>query len=277
MSMVVLFFSIHARAYAQGRTASEIDFLAERILETIPDIPSTRETFGRGTERFGHAREHAAAIFNAADQYASEWNAIATSNGWEVFDARRDLPALISAIAYSESRFRNVVRLDGDRVSRELEYETRTAGSRRYRRVVISDIGVMQVRAPSRNAEACGVISVPDTERLLNDMQFNYTVGTCVLTHMMRRTAESYREGSDRRRLRSGMRPPTVLRFFGAYGPREGTLDALRAQELMAIERYNWGGMDFYMEGHHASYSMRILGMLERYAPEFTTEEVPGG
>ena len=275
--MVVCLFATTATVRAQDSAADDANFLAQRILSAVPDIPNTRPTFGTGSDRMSHALEHAQAIISAASAEAPRWDALAASVGWSVFNAERDLPGLITAIAYNESMFRNVVRLnDGSRVY-ELAYETRHSDGRRFRRIVTSDIGIMQVRAPSRTAAACGVESSSDTERLLSDVAFNYRVGACVLTNVMISAATSYHEDSSRRRLRSGMRPTSMLTFFGVYGPRRDTLEAARATELIAIERYNWGGNDLYLRGSHATYALRILRTMERFVPPFSEAELSGG
>lgn len=261
-------------AKAQARTSDEINFLAERILEHVPDIPSTRGVFGTRGERIVHAREHAAAIMRAADLQASRWESFSIAGHWSVFNPRRDLPALIASIAYRESMFNNVVRLDDGTRVYELPFEYRTDGSRRLRRIATSDIGIMQVRAPSRNAAVCGVSGPEETARLLADIQFNYEVGACVLTNVVGRVVSDYADPRDRM-LRTGLRPTVVLRFFGAYGPREGTLAATRAQELILIERYNWGSLDLHMHETHGFYAYRVLRIMEEFAPPF--DELTGG
>jgi hypothetical protein len=270
---IVLYSAQAASVHAQGRSAEEVDFLAQRILAQIPDIPNT--AFGRGSERLPRARVHAAAILQAADSQASRWDDFARRSGWTTFDAHRDLPALIGAIALRESAFKSVIRLnDGSHVY-QLPVISQREGSRLVHRTPVSDIGVMQVRAPSRTASVCGVTGRDQANRLLTDMVFSYAVGACVLTNHVERYVDTYAD-SHNHHLRSGQRSPSDLQFFGVIGARSGTFVATRARELLVIERYNWGGNDLYLHPTHGGYARRVLSTMEQFSQPFE-QEIPGG
>jgi hypothetical protein len=241
------------------------DVLTQRILDRIPDIAHTEPALGRGDARPARAREHASSIIHAAQAHAAVWRDFAVRARWEHFQVETDLPALIAAMTMRESAFQSVVRLDDNRVLHEMPLireaiPARIAGgpSRYRRRVPIADMGVMQVRAPSGPARACGVVARGDTQRLLEDLDFSYQVGTCILTNRLDAFIDAYSD-SRMQRFRAGQRPRSDLNFYGVAGPRRGTVDAMRARELVVIERYNWGGRDLYMHPVAAGYARRVL------------------
>jgi len=259
--------------------------LADRILTRIPDIPSTRYVLGRRAQRPERAVEQARAIITAADAHAAQWDTFATRGGWTHWNTQRDLPALIAAMALRETYMQPIVRMDGGARVRELPTTTEVvnvrvmqaqiARRRARRRVVRSDMGVMQVRAPSGPARACGVRTTEDHRRLATDLAYGYLVGTCVMTNHIDHFVELYRD-PQYQRLRHHQRPNHVLRFYGVWGDRRDTEEALLARELLVLERYNWGGRNMYLHPRAAGYAQRVIREFEffRAAPEAV--QIPG-
>jgi len=240
------------------------DSLAQAILARIPDISSSARGLGRGEQRPLRAHEHAEGILAAAQAHSARWETFAARGHWDHFVVARDLPLLIAALTYRESSFQPVIRLDGGSRVYELPVISEIVGGHIRRRTATGDMGYMQVRAPSRSVHDCGVLSRTDGARLLSDPAFSYMVGTCVLTNHIERYIEEYTDPQVVR-LRGGQRPPTELRFFGISGPRRGTDVAMRARELIVIERYNWGNGQHYLHPVASGYARRIITELERF------------
>jgi hypothetical protein len=227
-------------------------YLVSRILEKVPDAPYTREALGNTEERESRASNHAVAIVNAADRYKEEWMDFVEKAGWKWFDPQHDLPALIAAVAFHESSFRSVVRLDDNTITKKIPKKGR------------ADMGVLQVRAPSEIATNCGVETRADTQRLIDDLDFAYMVGTCILTKRVSAYLNKYRSPAFTR-LHRTERSDYDLLFFGVAGKRKGTEAALRARELLVIERYNWGDSDLYLHTLHGGYARRIITLFEYF------------
>lgn len=262
-----------------------LQHLAARILTRIPDIPSTRYVLGRRAQRPEGAVRQANAILTAADAYEAQWDTFATRGGWVYWDSHRDLPALIAAMALRETYMQPIVRMDGGERVRELPVTSGVINvqamqqrrrTRQAHRVIRSDMGVMQVRAPSAPARACGVRTTADHRRLATDLAYGYLVGTCVLTNHIDRFVELYKEPAYQR-LHPNRRPNHVLRFYGVWGDRQNTEEALLARELLVLERYNWGGRDMYLHPRAAGYAQRVIREFEffRASPE-GLEDLPG-
>jgi len=245
----IIFFSsiIPVRADAPDM---RILYLVSKILEKLPDAPYTRQALGHTEERESRASAHAVAIVAAADHYEAEWLEFAKKARWVYFDPARDLPALIAAVAYHESSFRSVVRLDDNSLTTKAPLKGR------------ADMGVLQVRAPSTLAKNCGVIEKADVKRLVEDLDFAYMTGTCILTRMVGSYLPMYTSAMYTRMHRTE-RPDYDLYFFGLRGRRKDTFEALRARELLVIERYNWGNNDLYLHPTHAGYARRVLKSFE--------------
>lgn len=214
-----------------------VDYLAEKILEKVPDAPYARDALGTTEERETRAREHAAAIVMVADELIDEWVVLAKDAGWTEFQPLDDLPALIAAIAFHESSFRSVARLDDETIVKVAPRKGR------------ADMGVLQVRAPSKPAEACGVQGRKDTQKLVDDLAFAYRVGACILTQRIAAYVPLYR-------TRAFLRPHRAQRL-----PSEYLFYAKNrlARELVVVERYNWGGSNLYLHPVHGSYARRIV------------------
>jgi len=233
--------------------------LQKRLLEKIPDIKHTRPALGRTEERPARALEHAQAIVAASNKYASQWTSFSTTGGWEAVDPHTDLPALIAAITYRESAFQSVIRLDDNSKLRSIPAKVAAGqATQRY------DSGVMQVRVPSRPAKRCGVVNRKDISRLMTDLPFAYAVGTCVLTNRLTHYVPKYAD-QKARQLHWGKRPTRELRYFGVIGPRKDTPEVARLQELIVIERYNWGGLDLYNSKRSAGYARKVLTLYEYF------------
>lgn len=281
LSILCTISTVSTQAQTQTTLDPRVQRLADRILERIPDIPVTRFSLGRRHERPGRALIQAQAIVTAADTQASRWDAFAQRGNWEQWDSRRDLPALLAALALRESYMQPIVRLDsGERVRRAplrtaetpttvtvTAVRRRMASPRRrvVRTVVRGDMGIMQVRAPSGPARECGVITRADHQRLATDVAFGYLVGACVLTNHIDRFVDLYRDNSYRQ-LRVGQRPNVELRFYGAWGERRGTPAARLARELLVLERYNWGGRNLYTHPRGAGYARRVIREFEFFS-----------
>lgn len=230
--------------------------LRDRILDRVPDIPAASRGLGRGDARSHYATQHAAAIVAAADTYAEQWDSFAEEGNWEHFDARQDLPALLAAIAYRESAFQPVIRLDNnervysvrDMVGSIPASVARGEGPSRRPRSTRGDMGFMQVRVPGAHARACGATR-RNMAQLLEDHIFSYRVGACILTRSLTSRIESYANPANRR-MRFGQRPNYILRFFNEHPDLKG---------LSVIERYNWGNSDLYQHRTGAGYAQRVL------------------
>jgi hypothetical protein len=59
------------------------------------------------------------------------------------------------------------------------------------------------------------------------------------------------------------------------WGRRQDTEEALRARELLLLERYNWGGGNHYMHPRHAGYARRVIREFEFFRTVPTPED-PG-
>lgn len=247
---------------ALGARDSRVSNLQQKILEKIPDIKHTRPALGRTEERPQRALEHAQAIVAAADKYAPQWRRFAKEAKWKAVVPRQDLPALIAAITFRESAFQSVVRMDNNTKRHTIPAEL--ASSRTSIVRIRIDAGVMQVRVPSAPGKRCGVVTHKDIKRLIKDLVFAYDVGTCVLTNRLSYYVPKY---SDRRarKLSWGQRPARELKYFGIIGPRKDTPDVARLQELLVIERYNWGGANLYKKAPGASYARRVLTLFEYF------------
>lgn len=217
---------------ASAQTDTRVRHLRDRILTRVPDVPVASRGLGRGNQRYAHATNHAQAIVAAADSVAETWE------GFDIdgFDVRKDLPALLAAIAYRESSFQPVIRLNDN---------TRIYAARELRRQS-GDVGFMQVRIPGAVARACGA-NRRDTHRLLTDHAFNYQIGACILTRSLARYIEQYERN---RREYARLRPARVRRFYREHPELE---------PLAVIERYNWGHRDLYESNVAGAYSKRIL------------------
>lgn len=266
-SLLVLFVVPTAEAqHADPR----VQHLAERILARVPDIPVTRFALGRRTERPARALAQARAIIAASDAHEVRWDDFARRGGWTHWNSHRDLPALIAAMALRESYMQPIVRLDGGARVRELPVSTepidvqemQRTRRRTPARIVRADMGVMQVRAPSGPASACGVRTREEHSRLATDLAFGYLVGTCVMTNRVDHFVDLYTQ-SEYRRLRVNARPNTELQFYGFWGPRRNTPEAMLARELLVLERYNWGGSDLYLHRTGAGYARRVIREFE--------------
>jgi len=267
---LIILFIFFIPTQGVGAQSLTPETLALRMLAKIPDIPATRHAFGRGDEeRELRASQHASAIFLAARTYKTQWEDIAHRGEWESFNANTDLAPLLAAIAYNESRFMPVIRRDDNTRGYSLppNARVRVLPRRRRRSPPISfraDIGVMQVRAPSGAARRCGVSTYTDVYNLLHNLEFSYNVGACVLTSSVANHVEGYKNRNTRR-LAYGQRPPGELTFFGLWGARRNTARAALAQELLVIERYNWGNAHLYQHPRGAGYSRRILRVFEQF------------
>jgi hypothetical protein len=252
ITMLVVLFALFFNSATHAQAPDyRVLHLTSRILDKLPDAPYTRGALGDTDERELRAIEHAIAIVSAADQYREEWEDFVEIGGWTEFSPERDLPALIAALAFRESSFRSVVRLDDNTVLSNLP-----------KGVTRADFGVMQVRAPSRPAKTCGVGESSDLHRLLNDIEYAYLVGACILTQRVAGYIQMYRSAAFTR-LHVKERSNADLAFFGVMGPRKGTPAAKLARELMVVERYNWGGSDLYLSATHGSYARYLIHEFE--------------
>lgn len=218
MRVVLILFGVLLIASAvSGQSLDAL--LAQRMLDRVPDIPRTANTFGRGDARPAMALEHVRAINLAENKYSAEW----AKYGW----LRNDVKYLLAAIAYNESRFSSAFVLS-------------PSG--------LADHGPMQVRGPSRLAARCGLKTQRDRDTSLTDLRLAYSAGACVLlTHLK---SYSHRYASSRwHRLRPGQRPSVDLRYF------QENPDAVK---FLAIERYNWGDSDLYLHPIASGYARRI-------------------
>ncbi len=253
LTLIIFFSATTANADTPD---ARVLHLASKILEKIPDARYTRLALGTTEERQVRATEHATAIVTAADLYTKEWDEFARQGNWHNFNAQRDLPALIAAVAMQESAFRSVIRLDGNKLT------TKVRGSAK------ADVGVLQVRAPSPMAKNCGVVGKKDVQRLVDDVMFAYQVGTCVLTRRVGLYVMKY-EASGYHRFRRYERADADGLFYGFVGPRKGTEESKLARDLVVIERYNWGTQDLYLHPLHGGYARRVIREFEffRMAP----------
>ena len=263
VAIALILISIASSTIAQDASGTPIQKLAQRILERLPDRRYTAHALGRGDDRKWRAFRHAEAAYAAADAYKKEWLEIAQQNEWEFFDPERDLAPLITAVAYRESSLREIVRLDGGEVITHVPIDIKT------RTVQRADMGIMQVRAPSRPASACGVKTAKDMANLLLDINFSYHVGTCILTKRIQHYAPTYRS-SKMRRLKERNR--SDLLFYGVFGPRQNSIAAKRARELLVLERYNWGGADLYDVEPNNSYARRVIREFEFFREGLSDE-----
>lgn len=256
ISLLLLVAAYPVKAQKQTRETQ----LAAKILERVPDLPSTRKALGRGEERPARALRHAKAIVAAADMHRSQWTKFKQQGEWEHFSPRRDLPALIAAITLRESWFTPVIRIDGGgHVTGSGSIPARIA---KGGRPPAADRGVMQVRAPSRPARQCGVTNNEELRWLVTNLEFSYKVGTCILTKSLKKYVPEYSDHSVRK-LAAGHRPAHELKFFGLWGPRKNTDQAALAKELVVIERYNWGNRDLYDHPTASGYARRVLTEFE--------------
>lgn len=241
--VLALLSPLHVYAQSQDPRVTR---LRDRILERIPDVPSARRGLGRGSARSSYATRHAAAIVRASDMYESEWVSFVERGNWQSFTPHTDLPNLIAAIAYKESAFQPVVRLDNN--TRVFSVRDMSP-NRRARRRARGDMGFMQVRVPGAVARQCGAVRA-DMQRLLEDYNFNYQIGTCILTKSLAAYVERYTQRSYRR-MGHNQRPRHVRSFFVRDNPD--------LQDLVVIERYNWGGRDLYDHRVASGYARRVL------------------
>lgn len=248
--IVTIFFSMISHAQVPDY---RVLHLVSKILEKLPDAGYTRVALGDTDEREKRAEEHALAIVAASDQYKDKWQQFAKDGKWRGFNAERDLPALIAAMAMHESSFRSVIRLDDNTI-------LTTPRSRMPR----ADCGVLQVRAPSAPAANCGVKTKEDVHRLVNDLEFAYTTGTCVLTNRIAHYVVKYTSPAFKRFNRLE-RPDLDGPFYGFVGSRRNTAESRLARDLIVIERYNWGSSDLYLHPLHGGYARRILRMFEYF------------
>ena len=226
--------------------------LTAKILEKMPDSRWTRDALGATDERHARATEHAESIIKASDQFAEEWEDFAENAGWTAFEPKRDLPALLSAVAYHESSFRSVVRLDDNTIVKTPPRSGR------------ADMGVLQVRAPSVIATNCGVRNKADVKRLVDDLPFAYMTGACILTKRVAAYVNRYRSPAFTRFHRTE-RADYDLAFYGV-GIRRAPTYANHykiARELVVVERYNWGDKDLYLHTLHGGYARRVITLFE--------------
>lgn len=223
---ILISTTIHAQ-----REDPRVISLRDRILERIPDVPAAARGLGRGNDRPLKAHLHAAAIVRASDIYADEWRKFSRDGKWSGFSVSNDLPALIAAIAYKESSFQPVIRLDDNS-------RVYTMAEARYR----GDMGYMQVRIPGSMSRACG-ITRENRHQIIDDHNLNYEVGVCILTNSMRNYIS---EGTPS----MAGRPNYVRRFFD---------ENPELRDLVIIEKYNWGGRDLRNHPSAGGYSVRIL------------------
>lgn len=257
-----LFLSATMSSEAQEAEDSRVSNLQRKILAKIPDIKHTRPALGRTEERPQRALEHARAIVAAADKHAPKWEHFGQKAGWTAVDPRNDLPALIAAITFKESAFQPVVRLDDN--SKMYKIPAKIAAGRAAGKTMRVDAGVMQVRVPSAPGRKCGVANRKDIRRLVQDLSFAYEVGTCVLTNRLTHYVPKYTD-QKQRKLRWGQRPARDLQYFGIIGKRKGTPEILKLQELLVIERYNWGGANLHNKSPGAGYARRVLTLFEYF------------
>lgn len=224
--------------------------LKAKILEKMPDSRWTRDALGATVEREARATEHAESIIKAADRYIEEWEVFAADAGWTEFEPKRDLPALVSAVAYSESSFRSVIRLDDDTLVKKAPKSGR------------ADMGVLQVRAPSTTASNCGVKNKADVQRLVDDLPFAYMTGTCILTRRVASYINRYKSQAFTRFQRTE-RANFDLSFYGVGVRRESPEHYKLARELVIVERYNWGDKDLYLHKLHGGYARRVVSLFE--------------
>jgi hypothetical protein len=264
ISCTSLVFLVANTANSQENVPTDprITHLTTKILERLPDAPYTRGALGSSDERAQRALAHAQAIVAAADFHQEQWTAISTRGNWQHFNVDRDLPALIAALAVRESGLHNVVRTDDNR---RLTFIPHNVGR--------TDSGVMQIRAPSRLARACGIRTRAELQQMVSDINIGYRVGACVLTRTLERTIDRYSTPRGRH-LIAGRRPGIELRFYGVWGPRRNTTEAALARELIVIERYNWGAANLYQSPRSGGYARRIIREFEffRMPPETTPE-----
>lgn len=227
--------------------------LRDRILTRVPDIPAAARGLGRRENRVHYATLHARAIIRAADLHVEQWEQFAEEGGWDTFNPRTDLPALIAAIAFRESSFQPVIRLDNNsRVYRVRDMAAAipadVAAGRVNPRRPRGDMGFMQVRVPGAPARACGATR-DDMRRLLDDYAFNYEIGTCILTRSLTAYVEQYAHPAQAH-MRWGQRPDHVMRFFTAHP---------ELKHLVVLERYNWGSQALYDNSPASGYAVRVL------------------
>jgi hypothetical protein len=225
-------------------------YLKAKILEKMPDSRWTRDALGETVEREARATEHAESIIKAADRYIEEWEVFVTDAGWVEFEPKRDLPALITGIAYHESSFRSVVRLDDDTLVKKAPKFGR------------ADMGVLQVRAPSTVAANCGVMDKIDVQRLVDDLPFAYMTGTCILTKRVAAYINRYKSQAFKR-FRRTERSNHDLEFYGFGTKHKNTEHYRLARELVVVERYNWGDKDLYLNDLHGGYARRVISLFE--------------
>lgn len=248
--LFTIFFSVLSHAQEPDY---RVLHLVSKILEKLPDASYTRQALGNPEDREARASAHAVAIVHAADLYKEDWDAFAEQGDWHDFDAEKDLPALIAAVAMQESSFRSVIRLDDN-----------TILTKPLAKMPRADIGVLQVRAPSVTAENCGVSNKADIKRLVDDLDFAYTVGACILTHRVSHYIAKY-ESPAYTRLNRYERTELDGYFYGMIGPRKRTAASKTARDLIVIERYNWGDKDLYLHPIHGGYARRILREFEYF------------
>lgn len=253
----VIMITIASSSIAQEDT--HLHRLAARILKRLPDKKYTEHALGRGEERNWRAYKHAEAIYAAAYKYQNAWEKIAQDNGWQYFKPSEDLAPLIAAVAFRESSLREVVRLDGGLKLSYVPFDPIK------KKVPVADYGVMQVRAPSGPASACGVKGVKDVQRLIESLEFSYDVGACVLTERIAAYAGMY-QSSKYHKLKQ--RTDLDLSFYGFKGERKDTIAAKRARELIVLERYNWGGSDLYDVEPSNGYARRVIREFEFFREE---------
>lgn len=235
----------------QAQTSEyRIAYLKAKILEKLPDAPYTRKALGTKDERVIRAEAHAIAIVNAADLYEHQWEEFVEQGQWDTFEPKKDLAALVAAIAYRESAFRSVARLDDNSLADVIPKKTRV------------DAGVMQVRIPSQPAAECGAVTPADAQKLIEDIDFSYRVGVCVLTNRVRAYVQIYRSSAFRR-LRPTERSEADLYFYGVIGPRRSTPESKLARNLLVLERYNWGNKDLYLDPTNGGYARRVIREFE--------------
>jgi len=248
IGLFTIFFSVLSHAQEPDY---RVLHLVSKILEKLPDASYTRQALGNAEDREARASAHAVAIVGAADLYRKEWENFAVLGGWHNFNTENDLPALIAAVAMHESSFRSVIRLDDN-----------TILTKPIPKMSRADVGVLQVRAPSITASNCGVSNKDDIKRLIDDLDFAYKVGACVLTHRVSHFIVKYKSPAFTR-LNRLERTALDGYFYGMVGPRKDTSESKTARDLIVIERYNWGDKDLYLHPLHSGYARRILREFE--------------
>jgi hypothetical protein len=126
------------------------------------------------------------------------------------------------------------------------------------------DYGAMQVRAPTPLAAKCGVTSLRHLEKMVEDIEFSYQVGTCVLAQHFGLFKDKY-EKEKFLRFEGKKRDIRTRQFLGLEGPLYGSEVAHRRQRLVVLERYNWGYANLYAHPQYRGYARNLIAKFEYF------------